>query len=181
MDVVDAVDEDELDRVREEVARDAAARQSKDVEGTALRMLDRHKKLEALLKLERAELLAQMERLERENANLKGRLSISPEAGVQAAIDRSILSLRLGRHETEQAITVVNHIRQIHSLPVDPRARQGAFEVQLVEAKRSLNRAMRSLLFESHAQASQVPLEVIKYVDSCELDAEPNLQASGSR
>lgn len=180
MEVVESVaDEEEVAKVREEVVREAAKRRSGDIEGTALRILERQRKEAILLKQDKAELLANVERLERENAELKGRLYTSTDTAVQNLIDQQLVSTRLLRHETDKAIAIINQIRCIHSLGVDPR-RQPGCEVQIVEAKRTLNRALRCLLFESHSQPIQVPMEVVKFVDQSEFDGDFNLQVSES-
>jgi hypothetical protein len=168
-----------LVRVREEVEREAA-QAGADFKVTALRLLDREQKSSEALKQERALLAARLEKLQRENNDLKGRVASSPDGSVQGVIDKQLLHARLSLRDKDQAKQVVDMIRQMHSLGVDVR-RLGLspnVETQLVEAKRNLNRAVRCLLLETTSDPSQCILEVIKYTDSREYKegAEPVLQ-----
>ena len=163
-------DDDLLDveRLREEVRREAVIRGTPDaIEYVALHLLEHQQKEAAWLKQEKVALLAQLERSQKENADLQGRLGSSPEGETQSMIDTGILSRQLSLRDHQQAKAVVDLLRQIHSLGLDRSSISGtsALELQLLESKKNLNRAMRCLVLENQYQVSTCISEIIKFTD----------------
>lgn len=171
----------DVEKTREEVRREAMIRGMPNaIEYVALHLLDHQQKEVAWLKQEKAALLAQLERSQKEKADLQGRLALSPEGNAQTIIDTSILTTQLSLRDYEQAKAVVDLIRDIHSLGLD-RSMLGSsatLELQLLESKKNLNRALRCLVLENQYQVGTCISEITKFTDRQEAKdgMEPSIQ-----
>ncbi len=165
---------------REQVLEEAR-RRGVDVEGEdgqnalALRLLANAQRELLALRQDKATLSAQLERARREQVMLQGRVAAGQEeeeAAAQAVLDSSLLSARLSIHDRERAKGVVDLLRSMHSLGVEALPPGPLQRLQVTEAKRNLNRALRCLVLENQGAVHTAIWEVLRFLDGHEA-AEP--------
>jgi hypothetical protein len=168
----------ELAHVRELVHAEARRRGAAEGEeqSVALRLLDTTQRELMATKLEKAKLEAQLERARREQVMLQGRVAEGheeEEAAAQAVLENTgLLSTRLGVRDFERAKGVVDLLRTMHSLGVNGVPPGPLQRLQVTEAKRNLNRAVRCLVMENQSAVHTAIWEVLRFLDGHEA-AEP--------
>lgn len=178
--------------LREEIQKEAKRRGTEDLEAVTLRLLDQYQRETSWLRQEKASLLAQLERAQRVQSDLQGRLSDYDTGGsgvgatAQGILDSNILSARLSVTDKEQAKAVVDLLKQIHSFGVDSLPEGPLQQLQVTESKRALNRALRYLVLDNQFHINTCIWEVIKFTDrqdpsSSDAVAEPNIQVSETK
>lgn len=165
----------DLAAVREQVLAEARRRGAEgDAAGegaVALRLLENAQRELMWIRQEKAALAAQLERARREQVLLQGRLAAGQEeeeAAAQAVLDSSLLSARLGVRDLERAKGVVDLLRTMHSLGTDVLPPGPLQRLQVTEAKRNLNRAVRCLVLENQSAVHTAIWEVLRFLDGHE-------------
>lgn len=171
----------DLGAVREQVLAEARRRGAEGEGAVALRLLENAQRELMWVRQEKAALAAQLERARREHVLLQGRLAAGQEeeeAAAQAVLDSSLLSARLGVRDLERAKGVVDLLRTMHSLGTDVLPPGPLQRLQVTEAKRNLNRAVRCLVLENQSAVHTAIWEVLRFLDGHEA-ADPVGEAPG--
>lgn len=174
--VADGEEAADVTSTREKVVQEARKRGTpKDVESVAIELLAREQHEACWLRQEKASLLAQLERARREAGHLQSQLSGSmQESQSKKLLDSRLLSRRLSLRDTDEAKSVVDLIRAIHSygaesaaggLPPAEGSTVALDQVQAREGRRNLNQALRCLVMDNFCHVNTCIAEVVKFTD----------------